>query len=65
MEEGETLSFSADEELELTVADGGAVQVTVAGATSARPESRARRGRETFTFDVRPSLRRAASSPAP
>ena len=50
MEEGETRSFSADEELVLAVADGGAVQVTVAGRDLGAPGRPARHGPSTFTL---------------
>lgn len=65
MEEGETLSFSADEELVLTVADGGAVQVTVAGRDLGAPGEPGSAWTDTFTFDVRPSADATAGSPAP
>jgi cytoskeletal protein RodZ len=50
MEEGETLSFSATEELELFVADGGAVQVTVAGRDLGAPGEPGAPWTESFTL---------------
>ena len=63
MEEGETLSFSADEELVLTVADGGAVQVTVAGRDLGAPGEPGSAWTDTFTFDVRPRPTRPPDRP--
>jgi cytoskeletal protein RodZ len=37
LQEGETVSFAADRSLELTVSDGGAVRVTVAGTDMGSP----------------------------
>jgi hypothetical protein len=50
MGEGETLTFSADEELVLSVADGGAVQVTVAGRDLGTPGKPGLAWTETFTI---------------
>lgn len=55
MEEGETLSFSAEEELVLSVANGGAVQVTVDGRDLGAPGEPGQVWTETYTFDVRQS----------
>ncbi|MGZ8580300.1 MAG: helix-turn-helix domain-containing protein [Actinomycetota bacterium] len=65
MEDGETLSFSADEELVLSVADGGAVQVTVAGRDLGAPGEPGSEWTETFTFDVRPTPEATAESSTP
>jgi cytoskeleton protein RodZ len=65
MEEGETLSFSADEELVLAVADGGAVQVTVAGRDLGAPGEPGTAWTDTFTFDVRESPDAATGSLTP
>jgi cytoskeletal protein RodZ len=51
MEEGETLSFSADEEIAVATADGGAVQVTVAGRDLGAPGEPGEPWNETFTSD--------------
>ncbi len=51
MEEGETLSFSAVDALELTVADGGAVEITVNGNPLGAPGEPGQPWSETFTFD--------------
>jgi hypothetical protein len=53
MEVDETLSFSADEALVITVADGGAVQVTVAGRDLGAPGVPGSPWTESFTFDLR------------
>ena len=65
MEEGETLSFAADEELVLAVADGGAVQVTVAGRDLGAPGEPGTAWTDTFTFDVRESPGATTGSPTP
>ena len=64
MQEDESLSFSATEELMLTVSDGGAVQVTVAGRDLGTPGEPGAPWSERFTFDVRTSPTEAAGSPA-
>ena len=51
MEEGETLSFSATEELVLTVEDGGAVQVTVAGRDYGAPGEPGEPWTQRYAFD--------------
>lgn len=65
MEEGETLSFAAQEELVLDVADGGAVQVTVAGKDLGAPGEPGEPWNETFTFDIRQSPGTATSAATP
>lgn len=55
MQEDETLSFAADEQLVVSVADGGAVQITIAGRDLGAPGRRGEPWTETFTFDVRSS----------
>lgn len=64
MEEGETLSFSADEELVVSVADGGAVRITVAGRDLGAPGELGEPWTETFTSDDLGSGS-AASAPSP
>ncbi|MDH4111130.1 MAG: helix-turn-helix domain-containing protein [Actinomycetota bacterium] len=49
MDAGERLSFSADEELGLSVADGGAVQVTVGERDLGTPGTQGAPWTETFT----------------
>ena len=49
MEEDETLSYSADEELVVSVADGGAVRITVAGRDLGAPGEPGEPWTETFT----------------
>jgi len=63
MAQDETLSFSAEEELVLSVADGGAVQVTVAGRDLGAPGEPGEPWTETFTYDLRQSP--AATTGAP
>jgi hypothetical protein len=58
MQDGETLSFSADEELEVSIADGGAVRLTVAGEDLGTPGTPGRPWSDTFTVGV-------ASVPSP
>ncbi|MGH2630959.1 MAG: RodZ domain-containing protein [Actinomycetota bacterium] len=65
MAEGETLSFSAEDELVLTVADGGAVQVTVAGKDIGAPGEPGSPWTETFTFDVRQTPGTGTGAPSP
>jgi hypothetical protein len=65
MEEGEILSFSAEEELVLSVADGGAVQVTVAGRDLGAPGEPGQAWTETYTFDVRQSPGAPAATSTP
>ncbi|HJR97051.1 MAG TPA: helix-turn-helix domain-containing protein [Actinomycetota bacterium] len=62
MEEGETLSFSATEELVLTVEDGGAVQVTVAGKDYGAPGEPGEPWTQRYDFDVRQSPGSTTSS---
>jgi cytoskeletal protein RodZ len=52
MAEGETLSFSALDSLKLTVADGGAAQITVNGRDLGAPGEPGQPWSDTFTFDV-------------
>jgi hypothetical protein len=54
MAEGETLSFTASESLDITVADGGAVQVTVNGRDLGAPGEPGHAWSDSFTFDVDP-----------
>ena len=63
MEEGETLSFSASEELKLSIADGGSVQVTVAGKDLGAPGEPGRRWTDTFADDVRQDPGTSTGSP--
>jgi cytoskeleton protein RodZ len=65
MEEGETLSFAAEQELVLTVDDGGAVQVTVAGRDLGAPGEPGEPWSETFTFDVRQDPGVPTATPSP
>jgi hypothetical protein len=65
MAEGETLSFSAEEELVLTVEDGGAVQVTVAGRDYGAPGEPGQPWTDTFSFDVSQSPGPNVSTPSP
>jgi hypothetical protein len=65
MDEGETLSFSAAKELVLSVADGGAVQVTVAGRDLGAPGEPGQTWTETYTFDVRQSPGGPAATSSP
>ena len=65
MREGETLSFSADEELVLWVAEGGTVQVTIAGKNLGAPGEPGRPWTDTYTFDVRRSPGAATASSTP
>lgn len=51
MEEGETLSFSAPEQLTLAVADGGAVQVTVGGRDLGTPGEPGSPWSRSFSLD--------------
>ncbi len=51
MEDGETLSFSATEELVLTVEDGGSVQVTVAGRDYGAPGEPGEPWTQRYAFD--------------
>jgi len=55
MEEGETLLFEAEEELVLSVDDGGAVQISVAGVDLGAPGRRGETWTETFPSGVIPS----------
>ncbi len=63
MEEGETLSFSASEELKLSIADGGSVQVTVAGKDLGAPGEPGRRWTDTFADAVRKDPGTSTGSP--
>jgi hypothetical protein len=63
MEDGETLSFRADEELGLSASDGGAVEVTVGGSDLGVPGTRGAPWSRTFTSGVSPGV--SAISPAP
>ena len=65
MEEGEVLSFSAEDELVLTVADGGAVQVTVAGKDLGAPGEPGGPWTRSFTFDVRQVPGAGTGAPSP
>lgn len=64
MEENETLSFSATEELVLSIADGGSVQVTVAGKDLGAPGEPGQPWTNTFTYDVRQDPGTASRSPS-
>lgn len=55
MAEDETLSFTAVQELGITVADGGAVQLTVAGVDLGAPGEPGRSWHHTYTADDLPS----------
>jgi cytoskeleton protein RodZ len=55
MEEGETLSFSAPEQLTLAVADGGAVQVTIGGRDLGAPGEPGSPWTRTFSLDDIPA----------
>jgi cytoskeleton protein RodZ len=61
MEEGETRSFSASERLELVVADGGAVQVTVGGRDLGAPGEPGSPWKRSFSLDDIPAI--STSSP--
>jgi cytoskeleton protein RodZ len=61
MEEGETRSFSARERLELVVADGGALQVTVGGRDLGAPGEPGSPWTRSFSLDDIP----ATSAPSP
>jgi hypothetical protein len=52
MAEGETLSFTALDNLKITVADGGAVQITVNGRDLGAPGEPGQPWTDSFTFDV-------------
>jgi cytoskeleton protein RodZ len=52
MAEGETLSFTALDSLKITVADGGAVQITVNGRDLGAPGEPGQPWTDSFTFDV-------------
>jgi hypothetical protein len=55
MAEEETLSFTATGELAITVADGGAVQLTVGGVDLGAPGEPGRAWHHTYTADNLPS----------
>lgn len=63
MADGETLSFSADEELVVSIADGGAVQLSVDARDLGTPGTRGARWTGTFTSSAGRAT--TTGSPAP